>query len=153
MATGRLQRIMLGLAALGFGIAAYLTYVHYRGIKVACLAGGGGCEQVQASTYSKLAGIPVATIGLVGYTVILITLVVPGERARLATAGATIVGWAFSAYLTYRELFTIHAICQWCVASAVIMTALVVLAIIRYLRGEAESQAESPAGAGLSRSG
>jgi uncharacterized membrane protein len=151
MAADRLRRVMLGLAALGFGIAAYLTYVHYRGIKVACLAGGGGCEQVQASAYSKLAGIPVATIGLVGYTVIIITLVVPGERARLATAGATIVGWAFSAYLTYRELFTIHAICQWCVASAVIMTALMALAIVRYLRGEADT--ESPAGAGLSRSG
>jgi uncharacterized membrane protein len=131
----RLRAVMLGLAVLGIGIAAYLTYVHYRGIKVACLAGGGGCEQVQASTYSKLGGIPVATIGLVGYAFILACLLARGESARLATAGAAIVGWAFSAYLTYREIFTIHAICQWCVASAAIMTLLVILAIARYLRG------------------
>jgi uncharacterized membrane protein len=136
----RLRRAMLVLAALGFGIAAYLTYVHYRGIKVACLAGGGGCETVQASTYSKLAGVPVATIGLVGYAFILATLFARGEAARLATAAATIIGWGFSAYLTYRELFTIHAICQWCVASAVIMTALLALAIARYLAGEPRAE-------------
>jgi len=40
----------------------------------------------------------------------------------------------FSGYLTYRELFTIHAICQWCVASAVVMTVLCVLSVLRYLR-------------------
>ena len=39
-------------------------------------------------------------------------------------------------YLTYRELFTIKAICQWCVSSAVLMTILVVLTAIRVLREE-----------------
>lgn len=140
MTDERLRRIMLVLAVLGLAVAGYLTYVHYRGIKVLCIAGGGGCEQVQSSVYSKLVGVPVATIGLVGYAVILLTLLGRGERMRLATASATIVGWAFSAYLTYRELFSIHAICQWCVASAVIMTALAGLAIARYLRGEEMSE-------------
>lgn len=135
MTDERLRRIMLVLAALGLAIAGYLTYVHYRGIKVLCIA-NGGCEHVQSSVYSKLAGVPVATIGLVGYAVILVTLLGRDERMRLATASTTIVGWAFSGYLTYRELFSIHAICQWCVASAVIMTALAGLAIARYLRGE-----------------
>jgi uncharacterized membrane protein len=37
-------------------------------------------------------------------------------------------------YLTYRELFTIKAICQWCVSSAVLMTLLVILTLIRVLR-------------------
>ena len=36
-------------------------------------------------------------------------------------------------YLTYRELFTIHAICQWCVSSAVVMTIVVVLTLFRWL--------------------
>ena len=34
------------------------------------------------------------------------------------------MGFGFSAYLTYLELFVIDAICQWCVASAVLMTLL-----------------------------
>jgi uncharacterized membrane protein len=48
----------------------------------------------------------------------------------------TLVGFGFSAYLTGRELVSIHAICEWCVSSAVIMTILVGLAVWRFLRGE-----------------
>jgi uncharacterized membrane protein len=55
----RLRLSSVVLALLGLAIAGYLTYVHYRGLHVACLAGGGGCEQVQASRYAKLAGVPV----------------------------------------------------------------------------------------------
>ena len=126
---------MLVLGCIGWGIAAYLTYVHYEGLHPLCLA-DGGCEQVQSSRYSKLAGVPVATIGLVGYTLILGSLALRSELGRLATLVLTLTGWGFSAYLTYRELFTIDAICQWCVASAVVMTALVVLAAVRYLRAD-----------------
>ena len=52
----------------------------------------------------------------------------------VATVVLTVVGFGFSAYLTYRELFTIDAICQWCVASAVVMTAIAVLAAVRVWR-------------------
>ena len=126
---------MLIIGCIGWGIAAYLTYVHYEGLHPVCLA-HGGCEQVQSSRYAKLAGIPVATIGLVGYTLILGSLALRGELGRLAGVALTLSGWGFSAYLTYRELFTIDAVCQWCVGSAVAMTALVVLAAVRYLRAE-----------------
>jgi uncharacterized membrane protein len=124
------------LAVLGWGIAAYLTYVHYRGLHPLCISGGGGCETVQSSKWSKLAGVPVATIGLVGYTAILATLAVRGETARVATLTAVLVGWGFSAYLTYRELFSIHAICQWCVASACLMTLLLVVSAWAFLAGD-----------------
>lgn len=121
------------LTVVGLGIAGYLTYIHYRGIQPVCFA-HGGCEQVQASSYSKLAGVPVALLGLIGYAAIAVTLALRGETARLATVLVTVVGVGFSGYLTYRELFTIHAICQWCVASAVVMTLLCVLSVLRYLR-------------------
>jgi uncharacterized membrane protein len=48
----------------------------------------------------------------------------------------TVMGFGFSAYLTYRELFSIHAICEWCASSAVIMTILFVAATARYLIGQ-----------------
>jgi len=58
---------------------------------------------------------------------------VPGENGAFAGAVLALSGFAFSGYLTYRELFTIDAICQWCVASAVVMTALAVLTVARLL--------------------
>jgi uncharacterized membrane protein len=127
--------VMLVLATAGLGVASYLTYVHYAGIKPACTA-GESCTKVQTSVYSELAGVPVALIGLIGYVVIVASLLAPvSEATRFATAGLTLGGFGFSAYLTYRELFSIHAICEWCVSSAVIMTLLMCLAIWRFLRG------------------
>jgi uncharacterized membrane protein len=126
---------MIVLTILGLGVASYLTYTHYAHAVVLCSL-SHGCETVQKSSYSKLAGVPVALIGLVGYFAILGSLLLPqGENARLATMAMTLVGFGFSAYLTYRELFSINAICQWCVSSAIIMTALVCLAVWRFLTG------------------
>ena len=126
---------MLGLAVAGLGVATYLTVIHYAGINPACTA-GQACIKVQTSQWSKLAGVPVALLGLLGYIGILGTLLAPDrEETRLATLGLTVIGFGFSAYLTYRELFSIHAVCEWCASSAVILTLLVVLAITRYLIG------------------
>jgi len=131
-----LKIAMLVLATVGLGVASYLTYVHYAGIKPACTA-GESCTKVQTSEWSKFIGIPVALIGLLGYVAILGSLLAPeSETSRMVTMGFTLVGFGFSAYLTYRELFSIHAICEWCVSSAVIMTILMCLAAWRFLRGE-----------------
>ena len=129
--------VAIGLIALvGLGIAAYLTYIHYAGIKPLCLASGGGCEKVQSSHWSKLGGVPVAVLGVVVYAAILALLLVPGEAGLAATAMVALVGFGFSLYLTWAELFRIHAICQWCVASAVLMSALATLTVVRLLTAE-----------------
>jgi uncharacterized membrane protein len=137
MASRRALRIaMLVLTVVGLGLASYLTYVHYAGIKPACSL-GGSCEKVQTSAYSHLAGVPVALMGLIGYVSIMVLLLAPEtEITRFATVAATAIGFGFSAYLTYRELFSIHAICEWCVSSAVVMTVLVSLAVWRFLLGD-----------------
>ena len=75
-----------------------------------------------------------ALIGLIGYIAILGSLLAPDrEESRLATLGLTLIGFLFSGYLTYRELFSIHAICEWCASSAVILTILLICAVIRYV--------------------
>jgi uncharacterized membrane protein len=142
---------MIVLALIGLGVASYLTYVHYAGIKPACTA-GESCTKVQTSKYSELAGVPVALMGLIGYVLILATLLAPqGETTRFATMAITLGGFGFSAYLTYRELFSIHAICEWCVSSAIILTILMCLSIWRFLRGDASAEAPaSAAPAGIS---
>jgi uncharacterized membrane protein len=131
----RLRAGALACCALGLAIAAYLTYVHYAGISPVCEI-AHGCEKVQTSQWSSLAGVPVALLGLAGYAGILAALLAPGENAKVTAAGLALVGAGFSAYLTYREIFTIEAICIWCVASAVLMTALAVLTVLRLLRDE-----------------
>lgn len=145
MSSRSLRTTLLVLTVIGLGVASYLTYIHYAGIKPLCGRNGGGCEIVQTSEYSKLAGVPVALIGLIGYAAILGSLLVPEtETSRLATVAFTVVGFGFSAYLTYRELFSIHHICEWCVSSAVIVTVLMCLATWRFLRGDPTPSDTSP---------
>lgn len=125
---------MIVLSIVGLGLASYLTYVHYAHEQVLCTS--DSCELVQTSVYSKLAGVPVALMGLIGYALIFVSLVLPErEQTRLATLGFTVVGFGFSAYLTGRELFSLHQICEWCVSSASIMTILMLLSIYRFLTG------------------
>jgi uncharacterized membrane protein len=132
-----LRVVLIVIAAIGMCWAAYLTYVHYSGAAPICSLKGDPCAQVQKSRYSELAGIPVALIGLIGYLAILGSLLVSdGERGRFATTALTLGGFGFSAYLTYREVFTLHKICEDCVASAVIMTILMCLSVWRFLRGD-----------------
>jgi uncharacterized membrane protein len=137
MTDRRLRGAIFALALVGLGVAAYLTYVHYEDIKPVCGL-GGDCQKVQTSQWSELGGLPVALIGLIGYALILVSLFVPGEAGRLGGAFLALIGFAFSAYLTYRELFSIDAICPWCVVSACLMTLLAVLTATRLVRAEAQ---------------
>jgi uncharacterized membrane protein len=130
--TERRLRIAVGvLALLGLAIAGYLTYLHYAGGSPVCIAGGGGCERVQESEYSKLAGIPVAVLGLVAYAALLLTALVPGEIAAAAGAGIALAGAAFSAWLLYAQIALIDAVCQWCVANDVVIGLAAIAAVWR----------------------
>jgi uncharacterized membrane protein len=140
-----LRRVMLVLSVIGLGVATYLTIVHYAGLKPACTA-GQSCIKVQTSQWSKLDGVPVALLGLIGYIGIVGSLLAPDrEETRLATLGLTLIGFGFSAYLTYRELFSIHAVCEWCASSAVILTVLLICAAVRYVTASDLAPAPAPA--------
>jgi uncharacterized membrane protein len=121
-------KAIAGLALLGLAISAYLTYVHYAGIEPVC-SGISDCERVQTSEYADLVGIPVAVLGIAGYLAILVSLRTSVE----VTALLSYLAVAFSAYLTWAELFKIDAICQWCVASALITLVIAALATVRAL--------------------
>jgi len=136
MSVRTLRRTLIVMALLGTGLAAYLTYIHYAGIKPLCGRNGGSCEIVQTSKYSHLAGVPVALIGLIGYVLILGSLLAPEEeRFRFLTAALVLGGFGFSVYLTYREVFSLEKICEWCVSSAILLTVILILSLWRFLRG------------------
>jgi uncharacterized membrane protein len=147
MSRQTMLRVMIVLAVLGLGDATYLTIVHYGGLTLACVNSHNGhssCSTVQNSKYSKIDGVPVALLGAIGYLGIVASLLVPErEWTRLATLALTLFGFGMSAFLTWQETFTItgHPIyCEWCVGSAIILTVLLCLSLVRYLRPHGPSQ-------------
>jgi uncharacterized membrane protein len=119
------------VAALGVAASGYLTWAHYRGSQVACIA-GGGCETVQESSYAEIAGIPVALVGLLGYATILALIAWDAPTARLVAASLAFVGLLFSGYLLVLQLFVIDALCTWCVVNDVLIApALAILTALR----------------------
>ena len=128
----RSLRLAAGLIALaGAAVAGYLTAVNYGNTSLVCVR-GGGCETVQSSSYSELAGIPVALLGLVAYATVLLLLVWDSAGARLAAATIALVGLVFSVYLLVLQLFVIDAICVWCVANDIVIAPA--LAVVTGLR-------------------
>jgi uncharacterized membrane protein len=128
---GTLRKATTFLATLGIGVAAYIAIVEAGGGAPACLAGGGGCETVASSSYSHVLGVNIAIFGVVGYLLLLGTALLRGDGARMAGFAFALGGFGYSVFLTYLELFKIEAICQWCVASAVLMTLLFGLNAVR----------------------
>jgi uncharacterized membrane protein len=134
------------IALAGIGVATYITIAEAGGSAPVCLAGGKGCETVANSRYAELLGIDVSIYGIVGYALLLASALVRGDPGRFAGFLLALVGFGFSVYLTYLELFVVDAICQWCVASAVLMTLLLIVNAARALGYlGAEGTAESPA--------
>jgi uncharacterized membrane protein len=134
MSETTLRRVAACLAVLGIGIATYIAIADAGGGAPACLAGGHGCATVAQSSYADLAGVSVAVIGIVGYALLFAAALASGDAARFAGLALALVGFGFSLYLTYLELFVIDAICQWCVASALVMTALLAANGLRAVR-------------------
>jgi uncharacterized membrane protein len=133
------------LALLGLLVSLYML-AYAMGFTGAVICGLGNCEAVQNSPFARIGPIPVAGLGAVGYLGLLILSFLGlqdsplGSRlVPLALLAGGIVGVGFSAYLTYLEAFVIHAWCQWCVASAIIMV-LVFLASLPELRRIGETK-------------
>jgi uncharacterized membrane protein len=131
------------LALVGLFVALYL-WLHALGFGGAIKCGAsGGCETVQTSQWAVFFGLPVAFYGVVGYFAVLIVALASLRPAALAQTGWNLVllglatiGVVFTAYLTYVELFLIHAICRWCVGSAVIITLIWIVSLL-WLRSPA----------------
>lgn len=114
------------LSVLGIIVSLYLTYIHFTQGHAAFCAAGSECDTVSQSGFSMVMGIPVAAIGVAGYSVILIASLL-GIKKRtkwLILYILALAGFIFSAYLTYLELFVIKAICMYCIFSAVLMTVI-----------------------------
>ncbi len=140
--TKRLALALLALAGLFISIYLWLYKLGMIGT-IAC--GTGGCETVQLSPQSRFLGIDVSLIGVAGYAVLL-GLAMLSLRPKYQGASwplkwlVILAGGAvlFTLYLKYLEFFVIHAICRWCVGSAVVIASMFGLSVLEWRQVRAE---------------
>ncbi|MCX6054842.1 MAG: vitamin K epoxide reductase family protein [Chloroflexi bacterium] len=128
--------VSLVAGLIGMFDSIYLAVVKLSHIPIYCTPGLGDCATVNSSPWSLLWGIPVSIFGIATYLGI-ICLVLFGNKIpfiRPYTSyllfGIGFFGFLFSLYLTYIELFVLHAICQWCMLSAGCMTVIFIISIL-----------------------
>ena len=132
MAPARPDFLILGLAAAGFIIAAYLTGLKWMGGNAAFCLSDSGCDIVQASRYGSLLGVPTAFWGVLLYAAI----------GALAALGLTAPRWTwafylaaagvgFSIYLTAVSVLVIKATCAYCLASGAITVGILLVLLRR----------------------
>lgn len=127
--------LMALISLIGVFVSLYLT-LYKLGYIGTLACGTGGCETVQLSRWGNLLGLPVAGWGT-GFYLLVFGLAVAGTQERFESSRALslailiVTGWGvlFTGWLTYLELFRIHAICRWCVGSATMVLLLFLLAV------------------------
>jgi uncharacterized membrane protein len=125
--------IVAALALAGIFVSLYLT-LYKLGVIGELSCSIGSCETVNTSKWSQMLGVPVAAWGLLFYFEVFLIAVV-GTFPRFETMPAisvllvveSAIGVLFSAWLTYLELAVIHAMCIWCITSAGIVTAILLV--------------------------
>lgn len=138
-----LYRVSIAFSVIGLLVSIYMTIYKLSSNDAMCL-GSGDCSTVNASRYSEIYGIPVALLGVAGFLAILFAHFMEGraslfkEQGTLMVFGMGLFGFVFSLYLTYLELYVIHAVCPFCVASAVAITIVFIVGIIRLVGTQPE---------------
>ncbi|MBV8886468.1 MAG: vitamin K epoxide reductase family protein [Chroococcidiopsidaceae cyanobacterium CP_BM_RX_35] len=143
----RSSRLLIAATAgLGALTTAYLTVVKLTQSTAACPT--AACNTVLNSDYATVFGQPLALFGFLAYTSMLIFALAPlvineTEKSELRS---TLENWTwslllvgaiamsvFSGYLVYLLAFEIHAVCLYCLASALFSLGLLVLTIIGHV--------------------
>lgn len=124
-------------AIIGALDSVYLAWIKLSHNETLCAPGLGDCFTVNTSRYAELFGIPIAIFGLATYLAIIAILLFEDridflkENGTLALFGIGLVGVLYSAYLSYLEEFVLHAWCPYCILSAVMVTIVFIVSIIR----------------------
>jgi len=134
-----LYRISMILAVVGLLVSIYMTIYKVTSNDALCL-GSGDCSTVNASRYSEVYGIPVATVGIAGYFAILLTHWYERrdkffeKNGPMLIFGMALTGFLFTLYLIYVEFSILKAICPFCLTSQIAMTIIFIISVIRLIR-------------------
>jgi protein-disulfide isomerase/rhodanese-related sulfurtransferase/uncharacterized membrane protein len=132
--------ILLSLSLLGIFDSGILWWM-YASPSRPMVCTGNGCDVVRASSFAHFWGVPTPAFGVAMYAALALLIFVgplSGERwARRLTYGIaaiTAAGFLVSLFLSGIEAFVLHHWCEWCVASAVIVTMMFALALMEMRR-------------------
>ena len=132
LAPARPDFLILGLAAAGFAIAAYLTGLKWMGGNAAFCLSGSGCDIVQGSRYGSLLGVPTALWGVLLCAAIGALAALGLTASRWTWAFYLVAGGVgFSIYLTAVSVLVIKATCAYCLASGAITVAILLVLLQR----------------------
>ena len=142
------RRMVIAVLALGGVFLATYLLLYKLGFIPGLACGSGDCEVVQSSKWAVFLGFPVALWGVLFYAAMFV-VASAGSFGALAESHAVgrlltaISGWGvlFSSWLTYLELAEIHAICRFCVVSALLAAGLFALSVRDYRLNAAEQGA------------
>jgi uncharacterized membrane protein len=135
----RLRQIAIALAILGLLVSIYMTIFKLTNNEAMCV-GSSGCSEVNSSKYSEINGIPVAVLGVIGYTAILALLLLeqrPGffqQNGTMMFFGISLTGFLFTVYLIYVEIALIGAYCPFCLTSQAVMSIIFIISVVRLIR-------------------
>jgi uncharacterized membrane protein len=135
----RLSQLAIVLTIVGLLVSIYMTIYKITSNDSMCI-GSGDCKTVNASRYAEVYGIPVAVLGVAGYSAILAVLLLerrPGffrENGTLVLFGLSLTGFLFTLYLIFVEVALIKAYCPFCITSQTVMTIIFIISVIRLIR-------------------
>lgn len=131
------KKLITVLSLFGLLDATYLSIIKFTESKALCMPGIGDCWTVNTSKYSEWNGIPISFFGIAAYLTILFILSLSKRIKFLETYGdflifgVTTIGFIFSGYLTYLQITVIQAICPFCIVSAITMTSIFVISLVK----------------------
>jgi uncharacterized membrane protein len=134
-----LYRISIVLVVIGFLVSIYMTIYKVTSNDAMCL-GSGACSTVNASRYSEVYGIPVASVGIAGYFAILLVHWYElrdkffNKNGPMLVFGMALTGFIFTVYLIYVEFAILNAFCPFCLVSQIAMSLIFVISIVRLIR-------------------
>ena len=144
MTTGTASRwAVAALSLAGLALATFLSVEHVTGSEIACVV-AQGCGDVTTSEYAVLLGVPVAFIGVAGYSALLLGTLAylgfesPPSSLPYALLGMAVIGESLTAYFVYTQAFRIQAYCVYCLASAAIMTTILAVTALATFRARNE---------------
>ncbi len=129
--------VALVASIIGLLVSVYLVIVKYSPALLYCTPGLGDCQGVQNSRWSTMWGIPIALFGALAYLTLIGCYLFENlnrftkKYAFYVIFGVSIFGFLYSLFLTWLELFVIHAVCQWCLISAVCMTLIFITTVVQ----------------------
>ena len=135
----RLSQLTIALVVIGLLVSAWMSIYKFTKNPNMCV-GSGGCETVNNSRYSEINNIPVAVIGVGGYTALLAILFLeqrPGfiqQNATMLFFALSLIGFFFTLYLIFVEIVLIKAYCPFCITSQVAMTLIFILSVMRLVK-------------------